>query len=239
VANDLTLKILIQAEVQAYLDALKKASASTDQLSNNLGKVEAPADAAAASLGNLVTGAAALAGLAVAATAVKDALAGIITTGAQFESLTTAVTGLMGSLLAGQDAMAWIKAFAINTPLELEGVTQAFIKLKAFGLDPMDGTMQALTDTVSRMGGGQEELEGVIMAVGQAWSKNKLQTEEALQLLERGVGVWDILAEAMGLTAEKLQDMATKGELGRDVITPATPPCSRRTPRLPVPRALL
>lgn len=224
-ASDPSLKILIQAEVKQALDAMQQASKSAGTLAGDLGKVKSPASEAAAgvaslgkSLGDLAARAATFAAVAVAAAAVKDAMIGIIETGAKFESLTASVTGLMGSLAAGNVAIAWIKDFAAKTPFELDGVTAAFVKLKAFGMDPMDGTMQALADTTARMNGGQQELEGIIMAVGQAWSKGKLQTEEALQLVERGVDVWGLLSEALGIGAEKLQEMATKGELGRDVI---------------------
>jgi tape measure domain-containing protein len=67
-------------------------------------------------------------------------------------------------------------------------------------------------------GKGQEHLDGIITAVGQAWTKQKLQGEEAMQLLERGVPVWDLLSTAMGKTVPELQELATKGKLGRKEI---------------------
>ncbi|WP_422766268.1 tape measure protein, partial [Pseudomonas aeruginosa] len=39
-----------------------------------------------------------------------------------------------------------------------------------------------------------------------------------LQLVERGVPVWDMLAKVTGKNAAQLQDLASKGKLGRDVI---------------------
>src|SRR5690606_4466790 len=44
------------------------------------------------------------------------------------------------------------------------------------------------------------------------------QQEEALQLIERGVPVWDLLADKIGKTVPELQAMATAGELGRREI---------------------
>ena len=42
--------------------------------------------------------------------------------------------------------------------------------------------------------------------------------EEALQLIERGVPVWDLLAKATGRNVQELQKMSEAGQLGRDVI---------------------
>ena len=150
-----------------------------------------------------------------------------VDTAAQFERFQIMLNKLQGGEAGGAKAMAWVQQFAQDTPLALEGVTQAFVKLKAFGLDPMDGTLQAIVDQASMMGGGQEAVEGIAMALGQAWTKGKLQGEEALQLLERGVPVWDLLVKksqelkhnnGAGYTAAQLQDMASKGQLGRKAI---------------------
>ncbi len=73
--------------------------------------------------------------------------------------------------------------------------------------------------TVAATGGGAEQLDGLVLALGQAWTKGKLQGEEALQMLERGVPVWDLLAKKMGVTSAEVQELATKGKLGRKEIT--------------------
>jgi len=144
-----------------------------------------------------------------------NALLGVATS---FESYNIQLATLEGSSEKGQKAMAWISDFAARTPLELDQVVEAYRNLKTFGLDPTDGTLQAMVDTMAASGKGAEQLEGLTLALGQAWTKGKLQGEEALQLLERGVPVWDILSEKYGKTAAELQDLASKGELGRDTI---------------------
>ncbi|HHY0486347.1 TPA: tape measure protein [Vibrio parahaemolyticus] len=150
-----------------------------------------------------------------------------VKTAAEFERYQVMLNQLQGSEEGGARAMAWIEQFTQDTPYAVNEVTQAFVKLKAFGLDPMDGTMQAIADQASMMGGTAESVEGIALALGQAWTKGKLQGEEALQLLERGVPVWDYLVKVskelghnngLGFTAAQLQDMASKGELGRDTI---------------------
>lgn len=150
-----------------------------------------------------------------------------IKTAAEFERYQVMLNKLQGSEEGGAKALEWIEDFTQNTPYAVNEVTQSFVKLKAFGLDPMDGTMQAIADQAAMMGGTAESVDGIATALGQAWTKGKLQGEEALQMLERGVPVWDYLVQAskdlgknngLGYTAAQLQDMASKGQLTRDAI---------------------
>lgn len=137
---------------------------------------------------------------------------------AQFERFNVQLTNLEGSAAGAKTAMEWIENFATRTPLEMEDTVNAYVKLKAFGIDPTNGSLMAMVDTMAATGGGAEQLDGIVLALGQAWTKQKLQGEEAMQLLERGVPVWDLLAEKTGKNAAELMKMASAGELGRAEI---------------------
>jgi len=153
----------------------------------------------------------------VAASAVAAAKA-LIEPGRQFERYGVQLAALEGSAERGSAALDWITDFATRTPLELDQVVESYVQLRSFGMDPTNGTMQALLDTMAANGKGAEHLSGIVLAMGQAWTKGKLQGEEAMQLLERGVPVWDLLSEATGKSGAALQKMASDGKLGRDVI---------------------
>lgn len=164
---------------------------------------------------NIAVAGAAVAGVAVSAAAAARAL---IEPGRQFERYNVQLAALEGSADKGRAAMAWITDFAVRTPLELDQVVDSYVQLKSFGLDPTNGTMMALVDTMAANGKGAEHLSGIALALGQAWTKQKLQGEEAMQLLERGVPVWDLLAEATGKSVPQLQKLASAGKLGRKEI---------------------
>lgn len=136
-----------------------------------------------------------------------------------FERYQIQLETLEGSSEKAKKAMEWIDAFAVNAPPQIEGVVESFAKLRTFGLDPMNGTMQAIVDQSEKLGGGQERLNGIVLALGQAWTKQKLQGEEALQLIERGVPVWDLLSKATGRSAVELQELSSKGKLTRKSIS--------------------
>jgi tape measure domain-containing protein len=136
-----------------------------------------------------------------------------------FENYKVQLETLEGSSAGAERALTWIEDFAVKTPLQVNEVVDSYAKLRAFGIDPTNGTMMALVDTMAATGGGAEKLEGLTLALGQAWTKGKLQGEEAMQLLERGVPVYDLLAKATGKTTEEIVAMQSAGELGREEIT--------------------
>ena len=157
-------------------------------------------------------------GVAAAAGTIAGLAVSFVGPAAQMERFKVQLTNLEGSSAGAEKAMAWISDFATRTPLEMNDTVAAYARLKAFGLDPTNGSLQALVDTMAATGGGAEQLDGLVMALGQSWTKGKLQSEEALQMLERGVPVWDLLAEKLGKTSAEVQELATKGKLGRAEI---------------------
>lgn len=142
----------------------------------------------------------------------------ILSIGDAAEGTRLRFTQLFGSIEAGNAAMVRIRDIARDNGLAFQQTADAAARMKSFGLDPLNGSMQALIDQNAALGGSQQTLEGIILAVGQAWAKQKLQGEEILQLVERGVPVWDLLAKATGLNVGELQKMSEQGLLTRDVI---------------------
>ncbi|WP_275100150.1 tape measure protein [Sedimenticola hydrogenitrophicus] len=213
---------------QALAKSLKSTAWEARSSASAIDTNAAAAGRAAKSWGTLRTAAAAAGGFLVAKVGIstitsllrnlRNSILAVSETGGKFEALRVQMDTLFRSNEKGGAAVEWIKTFTAKTPYQLDQVTQSFIKLKAMGMDPMDGSFRAIADQASSLGAKGETLEGIVLALGQAWSKQKLQGEEALQLIERGVPVWDLLAKATGRNAAELQEMSAKGLLGRDAI---------------------
>ncbi|MDR9766604.1 tape measure protein [Shewanella baltica] len=160
----------------------------------------------------------AMAGAYVGVDRLWESLKSILTAGDKAASFSAQMTAMMGSIAGGEQATAWIKDFANRTGTQLDSAKQAFASLKTFGIDPMNGALQSMVDYNAKLGGSQEKLEGIILATGQAWAKQKLQGEEILQLVERGVPVWDLLEKVTGKNTVQLGKLSEAGKLGRDVM---------------------
>lgn len=79
-------------------------------------------------------------------------LADAVKVAREFEKLNTTLITLEGSATKAEESMRWIKDFTKSTPFQLQEVSQAFIRMKAFGIEPTEGALMTLRDTRSAMG---------------------------------------------------------------------------------------
>ncbi|MGE0082489.1 MAG: tape measure protein [Thiohalomonadaceae bacterium] len=101
----------------------------------------------------LKTAGAWMAGIGAAGGAAGMALgAGALGKAAQFEQYEVMLETLEGSREQAQKSMAWVSDFTAKTPYELDQVTEAYVRLKAYGLDPTHGLLTTLGDTSAAMG---------------------------------------------------------------------------------------
>ena len=75
-----------------------------------------------------------------------------VRTAADFEAMEARLVTLEGTSAKARESMEWLSDFAVKTPFEINELTDAFVKLKAYGIDPTDGTLRTLGDTASAMG---------------------------------------------------------------------------------------
>ncbi len=209
-------------ELQKRIEALRKemgsAQGAAKGTANAMQSLGASSERASSQIGAVAHKAVAWTGAMVGLGEIKRVAAAVLETGSSFEQLERRLTSILGSTSKAQEAFAMIKDLAQATPFDVQGLTEAYTKLSAFGLQPTRQQMLAMADVAASVGGGTEALTGVSLALGQAWTKNKLQGEEILQLAERGIPVWDLLAKATGKSVEQLQKMSEAGQLGRDTI---------------------
>ena len=207
-----------RAAVAAFNQKVAELRAHAQEAAGATAQLGAATQATGTSLGQAAQKAAAWAAALVGLQQLKGIAAQVVDTGAQFETLHVRLGNLLGSTEAANRAFAMLKQLASSTPFDVAGLTESFVKLTAFGMQPTEQQMRSLADIAANLGGGTEALSAVTLALGQAWTKTKLQGEEILQLAERGVPVWDALARATGRTVPELQRMSEAGLLGRDVI---------------------
>ena len=75
-----------------------------------------------------------------------------IDTAAQFERFQTILETTEGSSTKAKQAMNWVTDFTSKTPYELSQVTDAFVKMRSYGLDPTHGLLESLGNASAAMG---------------------------------------------------------------------------------------
>jgi tape measure domain-containing protein len=143
-------------------------------------------------------------------TPIKD----FFTLGMTLEDLQKRFVTILQDAKKGKDAFAWVLDFAAVTPFQFEELSQAFLLLESFGIKGKQ-YLETFGDTAAALKIPMQDL-GLVM--GQIFSKPKAQTEEMLQLIERGVPVSKILKEELGLTAKQIGDIGREGIEGKKVF---------------------
>lgn len=135
---------------------------------------------------------------------------------ASLEDLRVQMAGLLGSSSAAEEKLKELNdAFGLR---QVDAATALFVKLASFGLQPTMIDLRSLIDFSARTGQGFDNLNEIVVQLGQAWAKEKLQQEDAIVLMERGVPVWDLLSKVSGKTSAELMTMASNGQVGRTAI---------------------
>jgi tape measure domain-containing protein len=162
-----------------------------------------------------------------AATAAAGLLATVGTMGVKFNASMEQSAMAWETLLGGADKakkmIEDLQKFGAETPFEFEGIDKAAKTMLAMGFSATSilPNMKKVGDAVSAIGGTQETLEGVTMALGQMLTKGKVSAEEMNQLAERGIPAWDIMAQKMGMSKQQLMELSAQGKIFSEQAVPA------------------
>lgn len=113
---------------------------------------------------------------------------------------------------AAADDMKYIVDMAQNAPFAMQALTDSFMKFRSAGLDPTDGSLKALVDSVARFGGDSELLKRAAVAVQQMSGKGVVSMEELRQQLGEAVpNAMQAMADAAGITMGELTKAVASG----------------------------
>jgi len=118
---------------------------------------------------------------------------------ARFEDLRDSLSSVTGSIENGRKAFDFISDFATRTQFGVEELSRSFITLKASGIEPTEKLLRVFTDTAAVT---TDQL-GTLDAMTRVFSRGVqggLGLEELNQIADRGVPVFKILEEQLGIT---------------------------------------
>ena len=138
---------------------------------------------------------------------------------AQLEQYQTALTNMLGSASAAENALEQIKQDAARTPFDTTGLVKANELLISTGVDADSSrkVILALGDAVSATGGGNEELSRMAQNLQQIKNAGKATAADIKQFAYAGIDVYGILADYTGKSTAEVQKMTVT----YDVLTAA------------------
>lgn len=132
---------------------------------------------------------------------------------AQREKDKISFTTLFGDAGAAEEFLSDVTNFANSTPFLDEDLTSMGKALKTYGyeVEELLPTMRKIGDAGAALGMGKEDMSAIATYLGRMKTTGKTTMEYLTPLLERGIPVWDYLAEASGIAKDEVQEMVSKG----------------------------
>lgn len=103
----------------------------------------------------------------------------------------------------GRETLDELNEWALRMPVNTQQAVDAFVMMKAMGLDPTIKSMTTLVNVASLF--GDEAMTSTARALGQMQTLGKVSAEELNQLAEVGINARKYLKESFGMTVEEVQ----------------------------------
>ena len=212
---------MANASIEIEIKALDKASKKLDDIGRSLnplkgkvgkldkefGKVDKSINKASGSFGKfkgLLAGALTIGGITAFTKSVVEA-------SSRAEDLKTTLETVTGSAQEGDKAFKFINDFATRTPFDIETLTETFIKLKAAGIEPTEKLLTQFGDMASVT----TDRIGSLNAITDLFARTTaggLGLEDLNRLADRGVPVFDIFQQKLGLTRLEVSEFGKTAE---------------------------
>lgn len=202
---------------RSSLQGIAKDSAATSgnngikQLNNDAKAARESVDSLGTSVKNLATGT-----LQVGATALTGALTSLVSKGIQatdfLETARVSMSGLTGSIAAGNKAMSIAANYWQNNPFQRIDVTKATQQLVQFGR-----STNVIADDLKTLGNVSLSSGVAIDELARYYARTaasgRAMTMDIEMMSDRGIPIYRELAKQLGTTEAGVRDMASKGKV--------------------------
>lgn len=149
----------------------------------------------------------------------------ILETSGQFEKLETLLKGVSkqgnetAKALEAAGDMKFIINLAQNAPFKIQALSDSLVKLRTAGMDAGNAQagVKALSDAISKFGGGSEAIHRSSVALQQMMGKGVISMEELRQQLSEAIpDAATTMAESVGMTYSDFVALVSKGQVSAE-----------------------
>lgn len=131
----------------------------------------------------------------------------------EFQKLEVAFETMLGSKEKSDEIMRQAVELAATTPFDLQGVTNGYKQLLAYGVE-----MENVTDTMTRLGnvaaGLSIPLNDLVYLFGTTRAQGRLYTQDLNQFTGRGIPMISELAKQFGVAESEVKGLVEAGKVG-------------------------
>lgn len=223
-AQDRTIKVVLDAKIDAFKRQMAEASKAVEEFGTNAPRNTKPAETA---LGKLVQSADRNRESWASAGSTMMKVGGVITgigvaaaaTGVAYNKLQqtsrAALTTLLGSAAAANAQMAQLDKFASTSPFAKDVFIRAQQQMLAFGIETKKVIpyLDSIQNAVAAAGGSNHDVAELARIMSQISASAKITATDLREFGNRGVDAASIIGLAMGKSGSEIRDEITAGTL--------------------------
>lgn len=158
-------------------------------------------------------------GLKGAVGAASDFVKSAVGIATENEKTLTSFKNLTGSISEAKELYRDLLQFSSQTPFSSKEIQSGATTLLGFGLSAKEAT-QAIKDLgAAAASNADTDLKRLVVSYGQIQGANVAMTKDLREFVNNGIPIYQLLADNLGVTTSKINEMASAGKLTGDVIT--------------------
>ena len=200
-----TEKVTYVISLQDYFTkGIQGATNATDKLNSSVSSVQSRLSG----MGNMIAGAFSVYAMAAFGNSV-------VKVGEDFEAMEIGLSTLLKSSEAAREVFKNIREDAKTTPFDVQSLLMANRALISSGIEAGRARedVLALANAVSATGGGNDELQRMVVNLQQIASTGKATGQDVKQFAYAGINIYKLLADATNGNVESVRDMDVSYEL--------------------------
>lgn len=155
--------------------------------------------------------------------AANKLISGPIALADQIEQAQIGFETMLGSVDKAVGMMDKIKDFAAKTPFDTTGVISSVQQMLRAGwtVDNVMQDMEKIGNAAAAAGQGTEGVQGIVLALQQMRMAGKVNSQDMMQMINRGIDAWGALARGMGKSIQEVREMSKDGAIDADTAIAA------------------
>jgi len=190
---------MVDNKIDIRLNAIDNTKRAFDDLNKNLKETNNTTQKVSTSFLTLKN--------AVLAFATGATLRAIINTTASFENLRTTLKFVTGSIESGNNAFQLLQNLSLRSKFSVQQLSDAFVALYSSGINPTEELLTTFINTASIFGNEIDTLNDLTRLFAKG-TQGGLGLQSLNQLAGKGIPVFDILEQKLGVTKDTLAKFA-------------------------------
>jgi tape measure domain-containing protein len=149
----------------------------------------------------------------------RDFVTSAINVASTTENTITSFKNLTGSANEASKLYKELLDFAAKTPFNTQQINSGAVTLLGFGLNAKEAASAIKELGAAAAANADTDLKRLVVSYGQIQGANVAMTRDLREFVNNGIPIYQLLADTLGVSTDKINEMASAGQITGDIIT--------------------